>query len=94
MCIFFAQTKKTCFLCLCQLTTILVLGVEDVAAPLSQVGQHTEHSLNAELREAGRRLLAVSPPFFSSLPFGQHGQHLLCHLAAERQLAWKLYETS
>lgn len=32
-----------------KLTTIFVLGVEDVAAPLGQVGQHTENSLNAEL---------------------------------------------
>lgn len=70
------------FLCFCQLTAILVLGVEDVAAPLSQVGQHAEHSLDAELREAGCRLLAVSSSFISSLPFGQHGQHLLRHLAA------------
>ncbi len=30
-------------------TVLFLFGVEDVAAPLCEVGQHAEHSLNAEL---------------------------------------------
>lgn len=52
--------------------------VEDVAAPLCQVRQHAENSLNTELRKARSRFLTASTP--SSVPFCQHRQHLLCYL--------------
>lgn len=54
--------------------------VENVAAPLCQVGQHAENRLNAELRKAGSRFLTASAP--SSVPLCQHSQHLLRYLGA------------
>lgn len=61
-------------------------GVEDVAAPLCQVGQHAENCLNAELRKAGSRLLTASTP--SSVPLCQHSQHLLRYLEVATVLSY------
>lgn len=82
------QNREKCFLAL---TIVFGFGVEDVAAPLCQVGQHAEHSLNAELRKAGGRLLTTSAS--SSITVGQHGQHLLRYLEAGMSLLL-LHETN
>lgn len=63
------------------LTVVFGFGVEDVAAPLREVGQHAEHSLNAELRQAGGRILTMPPSSFIALR--QHCHHLLRYLEAE-----------
>lgn len=60
------------------LTVLFGFGVEDVAAPLCEVRQHAEHRLNAELWQAGGRLL--TSPLSSSITLCQHGQHLLRYL--------------
>lgn len=60
------------------MTAFCSFGVEDVAAPLRQVGQHAENSLNAELRKARSRFLTAATA--SSVSFCQHRQHLLRYL--------------
>lgn len=60
--------------------------VENLTAPLCQVGQHAENRLNAQLRKAGSRFLTASAP--SSVPLCQHSQHLLRYLGVTTVLLY------